>query len=112
MAVIRGFRKEYRVSWKLPYAISLLMACGPAAAQSVGNIVVRGVGVQGPQIYAQLSSIPPGCAGAIIYNSVGDQSAQYVMSVLMSARLSQRPLSRIDYSVHDGGSCWIRLVEM
>ncbi|EZP56506.1 hypothetical protein BW41_00652 [Sphingomonas sp. RIT328] len=85
---------------------------GIAHAESVTNVTVTGVGNQGTQLYATLATTPPGCRGAVIYHSSEIQAGQYVMSILLSARLANRPLTRIDYSVHGDGTCWIVLVEV
>ena len=89
-----------------------LLAIGEASAETVNNIKVVGVGNQGGQLYALLGSTPPGCGGAIVYHSSETQAGQYVMSIILAARLANSPLARIDYTVRAGGACWIDLVQL
>ncbi len=83
-----------------------------ASAETINNLKIRNVGNQGTQLYALLDVVPPGCANNIAYHSSETQAGQYVMSILLSAKLSQHPLSRMDYTVRAGGVCWIDLVEL
>ena len=92
-------------------AVSLL-AIGEASAETVNNVKVTGVGNQAGQLYALLGSTPPGCSGAIVYHSSETQAGQYVMSILLAARLANSSLARIDYTVRATGACWIDLVQL
>lgn len=83
-----------------------------ASAETISNVKIRNVGNQGTQLYALLDVVPPGCANNIAYHSSETQAGQYVMSILLSAKLTQRPISRMDYTVRAGGICWIDLVEI
>ncbi|WP_153008118.1 hypothetical protein [Sphingomonas yabuuchiae] len=83
-----------------------------ASAETIGNVKIRNVGNQGTQLYALLEVVPPGCANNVAYHSSETQAGQYVMSILLSAKLTQRPISRMDYTVRAGGICWIDLVEI
>lgn len=83
-----------------------------AYAETEQNIKIMNVGNQGTQLYALLETRPKYCANNIIYHSSETQAGQYVMSILLSAKLSQRPISRLDYTVRAGGICWIDLVEI
>lgn len=89
-----------------------LMTIGQASAETINNIKVTGVGNQAGQLYVLLASTPPGCSGAIIYHSSETQAGQYVMSILLAARLANSPLARIDYTVRATGACWIDLVQL
>ena len=93
------------------FAVSLL-ATGEASAETVSNIKVTGVGNQGWQLYAFLASTPPGCSGAIVYHSSETQAGQYVISILLAARLANSPVQRLDYTIRTGGQCWIDLVQL
>lgn len=88
------------------------LAINDASAETVGNIKVTGVGNQGGQLYALLGSAPPSCSGAIVYHSSETQAGQYVMSILLAARLANSPVARIDYTVRAGGACWIDLIQL
>lgn len=83
-----------------------------AYAETEQNIKIMNVGNQGTQLYALLETTPNHCANKIVYHSSETQAGQYVMSILLSAKLSQRPISRLDYTVRAGGICWIDLVEI
>ncbi len=82
-----------------------------AGADTIGPVTISEVGVQGGQIYIHSPDIPAVC-GAYAYlrlnSSVGDPP--YVMSLLLSAKLSGTRLSRIDF--HQGDPCIIDLVQM
>lgn len=99
-------------------AISILWTVGAffvpamASADTVQNIKIMNVGNQGTQLYALLEYRPQNCANNIVYHSSETQAGQYVMSILLSAKLSQRPISRMDYTVGAGGICWIDLIEI
>jgi hypothetical protein len=83
-----------------------------ASAEIINDVKVKSVGNQRTQLYAILDVTPPGCANNVAYHSSETQAGQYVMSILLSAKLSQRPISRMDYTVRAGGICWIDLVEI
>ena len=88
------------------------LAINEASAETVVSMKVTGVGNQGGQLYALLGSTPPGCSGAIVYHSSETQAGQYVMSILLAARLANSPVARIDYTVRAGGACWIDLIQL
>lgn len=88
------------------------LAINKASAETVTSIKVTGVGNQGGQLYALLGSTPPGCNGAIAYHSSETQPGQYVMSILLAARLANSPLARLDYTVRANGTCWIDLIQL
>lgn len=113
--VIRGF--EYMIYAARERAVAAilaasLLAIGDASAETIYSIKVTGVGNQAGQLYANLASTPPGCSGAIVYHSSETQAGQYVMSILLAARLANSPIARIDYTVRSGGFCWIDLVQL
>ncbi len=83
-----------------------------ASADTISNVKIRNVGNQGTQLYALLDVVPPGCANNVAYHSSEIQAGQYVMSILLSAKLTQSPISRMDYTVRTGGICWIDLIEI
>lgn len=93
-------------------AATMLINPLAASAETISNAKVRNVGNQGTQLYALLEATPPGCANNVAYHSSETQAGQSVMSILLSAKLSQRPISRMDYTVRAGGICWIDLVEI
>lgn len=94
------------------WAVAMFINPLAASAESTNNVKVRNVGNQGTQLYALLEATPPGCANNVAYHSSETQAGQYVMSILLSAKLSQRPISRMDYTVRAGGICWIDLIEI
>jgi hypothetical protein len=93
-------------------AIAMLINPLASSAESINNVTVRNVGNQRTQLYAILDAVPSGCANNVAYHSSETQAGQYVMSILLSAKLSQRPISRMDYTVRAGGICWIDLIEI
>ena len=93
-------------------ALAAITAGMPARAETINNVKALAVGNQGTQLYTIISTIPQGCRNATLYHSSETQAGQYVMSILLSARLSDRPLGRIDYTIRTDGSCWIILAEI
>lgn len=100
---------------KTGLAIFLSLGFGITAradAESITNVSVTGVGNQATQLYATLATTPPGCRAGVVYHSSENQAGQHVMSILLAARLSNRPIARIDYTIRPDGSCWINLIEL
>lgn len=83
-------------------AVIISLCCGIASranAESITNVSVTGVGNQTTQLYATLAATPPGCRAGVVYHSAKNQAGQHVMSILLAARLSNRPRARIDYTI-------------
>lgn len=90
---------------------SLLWFLSPAiaSADTVGPIKVASVGVQGGQMFITSPNLPAAC-GNILYLALNSGNAEYVMSLVLSARLSGISLGRIDYT--PGSPCTIYLAQM
>jgi hypothetical protein len=97
---------------KLLVALAAVTSGMPALAETINNVKALAVGNQATQLYTVLSAVPQGCRNATLYHSSETQAGQYVMSILLTARLADRPLGRIDYTIRTDGSCWITLAEI
>lgn len=84
----------------------------PASADSVTNVQVTSVGIQGTQIYVWFSKPLPGCPASILYHPV-NQTGEFVMSLALSARMSHATIGRVDFHYDTNNkNCWIDLLEL
>lgn len=85
----------------------------PAMATVEYNKAIAHVGVQGSMGYVTLSVAPSaGCNWGGVYLNVTTDGGKALLSLLLTAYASGRPLSRIDYTKAADGTCTADLIEM
>lgn len=104
-------RTSHRIFQALS-AIAWLVLPSGASAHTINNISVDGVGIQSINVYTVLSVVPPGCPSNVVYHPSEGLVGQHVMSVLLTARASRLPITRLDYTMASTGTCWIELVQI
>jgi hypothetical protein len=96
--------------WLLALAIALLP--GAAFAYSETYKTIAHVGVQGTHAYITFTTPPiAGCAWDNVYLDITTDTRKAYLSLILTARPSNTPISRIDYSM-TSGMCTVDLVEM
>jgi len=98
-------------------ALSGVAFCTAAAAGASGSITqeltIGALGSHGGIGYVIITAPQVGaCAGNHVYFLVNDLAGQATLSLLLTARASGRPLTRLDYSTDAQGVCWISLVQI
>lgn len=84
-----------------------------AGATSQGPITIAFIGSHGSTGYVGFSSpLADNCNWNHLYFSVDDNAGQATLSILMTAHVSGRPLTRVDYSKDAHGTCWITLAQI
>jgi len=87
----------------------------PAAAGAVtqGPLTIAAVGSHGPTGYVTFTTpLAESCMWNNVYFSVNDYAGQATLSILMTAHVAGRPLTRIDYAKDAQGMCWITLAQI
>lgn len=101
---------------KLLLGVSILLggiALAPVAqAETVNDVELTSVGVQGTQVYFWFGSNLPGCPARLLYHAV-NQTGQFVMSLAVSAKVANRRIVRVDYHYDTNNkACWLDLIEL
>lgn len=101
---------------KLIMPLTIAMLPGMAVAQqnsySEPNKTVQFVGVQGNSGYVSFTTpMTAGCAYDNVYFDITTDAGKAELSVILTARASNRPLGRVDYTV-SSGLCYVAIVQL
>ncbi len=90
-----------------------LMVATPAMATTDSNVTVTSVGSQGGTAYIQTSTTASnGCPFQTIYIDVSTESGRAMFAIALTARASNRPIARIDYTGGSGANCVATLIQL
>lgn len=90
----------------------MLMAQSAQATQQFGLTVVN-VGVQPDHMYVRFATpLTDNCYAGVLYITVTTDYGKAAYSLLLTARATNRIVSRVDYSKGTDGVCRIDLVEI
>ena len=93
---------------------SLNLLIVPAAgAATQGPLTIQAVGTQGGIGYVAFTTpFTEICNWNNAYFNLTTDAGKATLSVLLTAHASGRPITRIDYSKDNQGTCWIDLVQL
>lgn len=94
-------------------AMAMLGIAYPASATTDSNLTVTTAGAQsGSYAYIVVSPGATGSCGNIIYIDVTTDSGRAMYSTALTARVTGRPISRVDYAESAGNVCYASLLAM
>jgi len=91
-----------------------LMVATPAMATTDGNLTILAVGSQGGVGgYIIVSPNTSGnCPGQIIYIDTSTEVGRGIFAIALTARVSGRPIARVDYTGGGGSVCNASLIQL
>lgn len=94
-------------------AFILILIAQPAQAIQQFGLTVANVGVQPDQMYVRFTSpLTDNCIAGVLYLTVTTDYGKAAYSLLLTARASNKVVSRVDYTRGADGVCRIDLVEI
>ena len=92
--------------------LSTVLLSMPASAITENGKTISHVGAQSGQAYVMFTAPPSGsCNFNVIYLDVSTDAGRAYYTILLTAYLQNKTLSRVDYHT-SSGNCYIDLVEI
>lgn len=89
----------------------LALLSPPAWADTIYNVSVKNIGIQGQQLYVIIDrDLTGSCSGRILYLLFSSGNVDQVMSLLVTAKTTGSVLSRLDY--HFDNTCQVDLAQL